>query len=144
MSILYNVLCTLENAAEEINGILFETHEKGRIAHDVPAEQAERFGKIPGFTVTQQEDGPANPPAATANPTTPPASPEGNAPQVTPIADMNVQEVVVLLKEHPTAWPDVEAAEAQRDKPRKLVVEAIVAAQKAAEPQGHNPPPAGD
>ncbi|HET7675844.1 MAG TPA: hypothetical protein VFL54_10010 [Gammaproteobacteria bacterium] len=170
MSDLYTVICTLPNAAETIDGIDFDlVIPAGRAAHGVSADKAERFGKIPGYTIQQEEGGSAEPqgsqpPAVvqhtsdsvpTANPETAeggsvPQTPEtttgagdaGNA--VTPIAEMNAPQVVALLKEHPTAYPEAEAAEAARKTPRKAVVEAIEAAKEQAKPQGDNPPPTGD
>lgn len=49
------VICTLPNAAEEINGVSFLSTEVGMLSEDISAEQAESFLSIPGY-VEHHED----------------------------------------------------------------------------------------
>lgn len=49
------VICTLPNAAAEINGVKFTPAEGGMLSDEVSAEQAESFLSIPGY-VEHKED----------------------------------------------------------------------------------------
>jgi hypothetical protein len=49
------VICTLPNAAAEINGVKFTPAECGMLSDEVSAEQAEAFLSIPGY-VEHKED----------------------------------------------------------------------------------------
>lgn len=49
------VICTLENAAEEISGVKFITHALGMISEDISDEDAERFLSIPGYEAQEKD-----------------------------------------------------------------------------------------
>jgi hypothetical protein len=49
------VICTLNNASSEINGVKFTPAEGGMLSDEVSAEQAEAFLSIPGY-VEHKED----------------------------------------------------------------------------------------
>lgn len=66
------VLCTLENASTEINGVKFEAVENGMLSEDVSDEVAENFLSITGYE-----------PADAANASAPAPSP-APAPAPTP------------------------------------------------------------
>lgn len=53
------VLCTLPNASELINGVKFAAHAKGLLSEDVSDEVAANFASIPGYELVG-----AKPPAA--------------------------------------------------------------------------------
>lgn len=49
------VICTLPNAAEEINGVPFERTESGMLSGDLPDVESERFLAIPGYAAVESE-----------------------------------------------------------------------------------------
>lgn len=51
MSDRCKIICSLPNASEEISGIEFEKENGEMVAHNVLAEEAERFSEIPGYKV---------------------------------------------------------------------------------------------
>jgi len=48
------VICTLPNAASEINGVAFSEHPNGRISDPIDTATAERFLRIPGYIVATE------------------------------------------------------------------------------------------
>lgn len=95
------VICTLPNAAAEINGVKFTPAEGGMLSDEVSAEQAESFLSIPGY-VEHKEDPAADArrkaeiaaaaqraadeAAAALKAVTPPAPPAPPAKTVAPVA----------------------------------------------------------
>jgi hypothetical protein len=121
-----DVICTLPNAAEEINGVAFEAHPDGyRIAHDVPVDEAENFASIPGYEIAGAGAGKAAKADKGNN--------GGETDEASPIASMTVAEIAKLLEEHPSAWEDVEAVEQERDSPRNGVVKLVEQARAECE-----------
>lgn len=54
------VICTLPNAADEINGIPFKAHAKGKISVEkLPEARAKAFAAIPGYELADAADAPA-------------------------------------------------------------------------------------
>jgi nucleoid-associated protein YgaU len=49
------VICTLPNAAAEINGVKFSLVEGGMLSDEVSAEQAESFLAIPGYAEHKED-----------------------------------------------------------------------------------------
>lgn len=45
------VLCTLQNASEEISGVKFVSHANGMLSEDVTDEVAANFASIPGYEI---------------------------------------------------------------------------------------------
>lgn len=62
------VICTLPNAASEINGVAFSEHPNGRISDPIDTATAERFLRIPGYVAAESgvsEDESSDSPAST-------------------------------------------------------------------------------
>lgn len=53
------VICTLPNAADLINGVVFTPCPDGMISEDITDEQAENFASIPGYQLVASAAGPA-------------------------------------------------------------------------------------
>lgn len=64
------VICTLENASEEISGWRFTADRGQMVSEDLPDDVAARFASIPGYRLVAPP-----PPADTAPPPTPPTPP---------------------------------------------------------------------
>lgn len=45
------ILCTLPNAAEQINGVVFNEHPQGRLSVPIDDDIAEGFMTIEGYTL---------------------------------------------------------------------------------------------
>lgn len=58
------VICTLENASNEINGVKFELTEGGMLSEEIADETAQYFCQIPGYSL--KDDGAAARDAADA------------------------------------------------------------------------------
>lgn len=55
-----HVICTLPNAADEINGIPFKAHAKGKISVEKLSEdRAKAFASIPGYELADDVEAPA-------------------------------------------------------------------------------------
>lgn len=50
------VLCTRQNASEEINGVKFEQTDEGMLSEEITDEQAAAFCKIPGYALEDEGD----------------------------------------------------------------------------------------
>lgn len=59
------VICTLQNASNNINGVEFEDHKEGKISVEaVSAEVAEVFAQIDGYKVVESKEAKAAKPTA--------------------------------------------------------------------------------
>ena len=89
------VICTLPNAANKINGYVFENHADGKISQDLPVEVADRFLKITGYKLADTKaQEPDEPPKA---PVTPPIE-EPVAPPVVAVEPVTPVEPVVAVE----------------------------------------------
>lgn len=55
MAHLVRVLCTLANAGELINGVVFAPTDRGMLSEQVPVAVAERFVSIPGYQIVDPD-----------------------------------------------------------------------------------------
>ena len=49
------VLCTLQNASDEISGVKFVSHANGMLSEDISEEVAADFASIPGYEIVGAE-----------------------------------------------------------------------------------------
>lgn len=49
------VLCTLQNASDEISGVKFVSHANGMLSEDISEEVAANFASIPGYEIVGAE-----------------------------------------------------------------------------------------
>lgn len=68
------VLCTLENASEEISGVKFAAHERGMISEEISEEAAARFASIDGYELVEESESKPPAPAPAPAPAPKPAA----------------------------------------------------------------------
>lgn len=53
---MFQVICVLPNASDEINGVKFEKTDDGMLSEVVSKEVADNFAKIDGYKVVESDD----------------------------------------------------------------------------------------
>lgn len=48
------VICVLENASDNISGVAFSAHERGKISEDIDQATADRFVSIGGYELAPE------------------------------------------------------------------------------------------